>query len=137
MVQTGLLELVGRGDPDWAGDSATRQSVTGYHGDVQNVTMCNRSLQQTAISLSSCEAELFAASARAGELVGLAELFLELHYNVSVSRDGLRLSAAQGTGWTQTYRNTLLCKTLVEVFVDASAPAPCRSTNCSKANYFD
>ena len=84
MVQTGLLELIGRGDSDWAGDSATRQSVTGYHCDVQNVTMCNRSLKQTAISLSSCEAEFYAASACAGELLGLAELFKELHYKVSV-----------------------------------------------------
>ena len=84
MVQTGLLELVGRSDSDWAGDSATRQSVTGYHCDVQNVTMCNRSLKQTAISLSSCEAEFYAASACAGELLGLAELFEELYCKVSV-----------------------------------------------------
>ena len=84
MVQTGLLELVGRSDSDWAGDSATRQSVTGYHCDVQNVTMCNRSLKQTATSLSSCEAEFYAASACAGEFLGFAELFLELHHKVSV-----------------------------------------------------
>ena len=84
MVQTGLVELFGRTDSDWAGDSATRQSVTGYHCDVQNVTMCNRSLKQTAISLSACEAEFYAASACAGELLGLAELFKELHYKVSV-----------------------------------------------------
>ena len=80
MVQTGSLELVGRGDSDWASDSATRQSVTGCHCDGQNVTMCNRSLKQTAISLSSCEAEFYAASACAGELLGLAELFKELHF---------------------------------------------------------
>ena len=50
MVQTSLLELVGRGDSDSAGDSATRQSVTGYHCDVQNVDVqpkseadCNQS----------------------------------------------------------------------------------------------
>ena len=84
MVQTGLLELVGRSDSDWAGDSATRQSVTGYHCDAQNVTVCNRSLKQTAISLSSCEAEFCAASACAGELLGLAELFKDLHYKFSV-----------------------------------------------------
>ena len=52
MVQTSLLELVGRSDSDWASDSATRQSVTGYHCDVQSVSMCNRSLKQTAISVS-------------------------------------------------------------------------------------
>ena len=84
MVQTGLLELAGRSDSDRAGDSATRQSVTGYHCDVQKVTLCNRSLKQTAISLSSCEAEFYAASACAGELLGLAELFKELYYKVSV-----------------------------------------------------
>ena len=46
--------------------------------------MGNRSLKQTANSLSSCEAEFYAASACAGELQGLAELFKELHYKVSV-----------------------------------------------------
>ena len=82
--RTGLLELVGRSDSDWADDSATRQSVTGYQCDVQNVTMCNQSLKQSAISLSSCETEFYAASACGGALLGLAELFKELHYNVSV-----------------------------------------------------
>ena len=42
-------------DSDWAVE-LLRQSVTGYPHDVQNVTMRNRSLRQTAISLSSCEA---------------------------------------------------------------------------------
>ena len=63
MVQKGLLEIVGHSDSDWAGDSATRQSVTGYHCKIKGVAMCNRSLKQTAISLSSCEAEFYAASA--------------------------------------------------------------------------
>ena len=67
MVQKGLLELDSRNDSE-------RQSVMVYHCDAQNVTMCNRSLKQTAISLSSCEAEFYAASACAGELLGLAEL---------------------------------------------------------------
>ena len=79
MVQKGSLELFSRCDSDWAGDSATRQSVTVYHCDVQNVTKCNRSLKLTVISLSSCEAEFHAASACAGELLGLAEIFKELH----------------------------------------------------------
>ena len=83
-VQKGLLDFVCRGDSDGAGDSPTRQSVTGYHCNAQGVTMCNRSLKQIAISLSSCEAEFCVASACGGELLGLAELFKELHYNVSV-----------------------------------------------------
>ena len=45
--------------------------------------MHNRSQNQTAISLSSCEAEI-SASASARELPGLAELLKELHHNVSV-----------------------------------------------------
>ena len=46
--------------------------------------MFNRSLKQTAISLSSCEAEFCASSAGAGELYGLAELFEEYRHTVSV-----------------------------------------------------
>ena len=108
----GLLELVGRIDSDWAGDSATRQSVTGYHCNVQGVTMCNRSLKQTAISPSSCEAEFYVSSACAGELLGLADLFKELHHNLPVSsRDGFRSatthSTAQRTRRTQAYRKTM------------------------------
>ena len=76
MVQKGLLELVGRSDSDWAGDSATRQSVTGYHCDVQNVTMCDRSLKQKSVSVHA--KQFFAACACVGELLGLAELFQEL-----------------------------------------------------------
>ena len=79
-VQNGMIELVGRSVSDWAGHSATRQSGTGYHCNVQGVMYCNSSLKQTAICLSSCEAEFYAASVSAGELVGLAELFAELHY---------------------------------------------------------
>ena len=84
MVQKCLLELVGRSDSDWAGDSATRRSVPGYQCNVQGVTMCNRSLKQTAISLSSCEAAFYAVTACVGELLGLAELFKDLHHKVSV-----------------------------------------------------
>ena len=91
--------------------------VTGHHCDVQNVTKCNRSLKQTAISLSSCEAELHAASACAGTLLGLADLLLQgtSPQRFSSSRDGFRLgkalSTAQRTRRTQTYRNTMLCNT--------------------------
>ena len=67
-----MIELVGRGDSDWARDSATRRSVTGYQCNVHGVPRWNRSLKQTAISLSCCAAEFYSASACAGELLGLA-----------------------------------------------------------------
>ena len=91
MVQKGSLEPVSRGDSDWADDSATCRSVAGYHCDVQNVAMFNRSLKQTAISLTSCEAEFYAANACAGELLGLAELFKELHVRLEMDSDSARL----------------------------------------------
>ena len=82
MDQKGLLELVGRGDSDWAGDSARRQSVHGISlRCAATWTLCNRSLKQTAISFSPREAEFYVASACAGELAGL---FKELDYDVSV-----------------------------------------------------
>ena len=77
MVQTGLLEFVGRGVVTQIGP-AIRQHARVLRDFIvmfRNVTMCNRSLKQTAISFSSCEAEFYAASACAGELLGLAELF--------------------------------------------------------------
>ena len=119
MVHKGLLELIGCSDPDKAGDSATRQSVTGYHCDVQNVTRCDRSLKQTAICLSSCEAEFYAASACAGELLGLAELFKELHYNVSVrlemeSDSARHILQSRGPGGLKPHRNAMLGNTTVD-----------------------
>ena len=46
--------------------------------------LCNRSLKQRAINLSSCDAEFHTASACAGELLVLAELVKEFHCKVSV-----------------------------------------------------
>ena len=40
-------------DSDWAIDSATSQSVTGYHCDVQDVTMCNTDGDQSQFMRSS------------------------------------------------------------------------------------
>ena len=80
MVQTGLVELVGRSDSVWAGAECHGISLRcTERNNVQpkSETDCN-------ISLSSCEAEFYAASACAVELLGLAELFKELHYKVSV-----------------------------------------------------
>ena len=99
MVQKGLLELVSRGESDWAGDSATRQSVTGYHCNVQGVTMCNLSLLR-----SQCLRRRTSGTCRTLQGTALQRF--------SSSRDGLRFgkthSTAQGTRRTQTYRNAML-----------------------------
>ena len=83
-VRKRMIEPNGRSDSDWAGDSSTRQSVTSNNCNLQGVMLSNRSLNQTAISPSSCEAEHYAAGACAVELLGLAELFKELYHKVSV-----------------------------------------------------
>ena len=81
MVQKGLLEVVTQIGP------AIRQHAgilrDRYHCDVQNVTMCNRSLKQTAISLSSCLRRRTFGTRRT-----LQETSLQ---RFSSSRDGFRL----------------------------------------------
>ena len=58
--------------------------LQGYHRNAQRLMLCSKSLKQTAISLNSCEPEFYATNACARELLGLAELFKELHYKVSI-----------------------------------------------------
>ena len=62
-----MIELVGRSDSDGARHSSTRQSATGNQCNAQGVLLCDKGLKQTATSLSSCEAEFYAASACARE----------------------------------------------------------------------
>ena len=84
MMRENTIELVCRSDVDSAGDSATRQSITGFHCNLQGVVICNRSLKQTVISLNSSETEFYFASACEAKLLGLAELFKQLHHTVSM-----------------------------------------------------
>ena len=132
IVQKGLLGIVGRSNSDWAGDTATRQSVTGYHCNVQNVTMCNRSLKQT-ISLSSCEAEFYAASFLRRRIVGTRRTLQGTSLQrVSSYRGGLRLgkthSTAQGIGRTQAHRDTMLGNTTL----NTSKTSICKSSGHEK-----
>ena len=90
-ARKGMIELVGQSDSQ-VRDSSTRQSVTGCHCNVQGVTMCNRSLKQTAISLSSFEAEFYAAR-REGELLGIASRELQLRTMMLASAEA-ELTAA-------------------------------------------
>jgi hypothetical protein len=49
-------------DSDWAGDSETRISVTGFILYLMNVPLCLRSKSQKGVTLSSSEAEYVAMS---------------------------------------------------------------------------
>ena len=113
MVQTGLLELVGRSDSDWAGDSATRQSVAGYRDDVQpkSETVCNQTqFMRSRVLRSQCLRRRIVGIRRTLQGTALQRF--------SSSRDGFRFgtthSTAQETRWTLACRNTMLGNTTVD-----------------------
>ena len=78
-------------DSDWAGDSATRKSVTGYVLFVMGCPVMWKSRQQTSVGLSSSEAELYACVDAVKEVKFLTQLMesvgLEVEYPVSVQVD--------------------------------------------------
>ena len=78
-----LLELVGRIDSDWAGDSATRQSVTEI-----SFQCAGRDDVQKKCEADSNQSQFMRGRVLrfqcAGELLGLADLFKELHHNLPV-----------------------------------------------------
>ena len=129
MVRKGLLELVGRSGSDWAGGSATRQSVTGYHCDVQNVTMCNRSLKQDSDQFQFMRSRVLRSQCLRWRIVWTRRTFQGTSLRrFSSSRDGFRLdtthSTAQRTRRTQAHRNTMLgCAT-----VDTRETSVCKSS---------
>ena len=118
MVQKGLLELVGRSDSDLAGDSAKRQSVTGYHcnsarcDDVQPKSDAdsNQSHFMRSGVLRKCLRRRTSGTRRTLQGTALQRF--------SSSRDGFRFgtthSTAQTTKRTQAYRNTMLGNTTVD-----------------------
>jgi hypothetical protein len=55
-------------DSDWAGDSETRISVTGFMVYIQNVPICWRSKAQKGVTLSSSKAEYVALSEAVKEI---------------------------------------------------------------------
>ena len=82
-------------DSDWAGDRRTRKSTSGgciWRGAHWIKAWCRG---QSAISLSSGEAELYAAVQCASEGMGVKTLLRELGHEVSLSM-GVDASAAVG-----------------------------------------
>ena len=107
MVQQCLQELVGRSDSDWAGDPATRQSVTGHH--MSEADSNQSQFMRSRVLRSQCLRRRIVGTRRT--LQGTSQRF-------SSSRDGFRLgkthSAAQRSRWTQTHRDTMLVNTAVD-----------------------
>ena len=90
------LNFVGRTDSDWARDSATRQCVAGYHCNVAGVTMCNRSLKQTAIILSFVRSRVLRSQCLPMRTSGVSPETLQRTslQRFSSSRDGFRFDTS-------------------------------------------
>jgi hypothetical protein len=65
-------------DSDWAGDSETRISVTGFILYLMNVPVCWRSKSQKGATLSSTEAEYVAMSEAVKEVKFIYSYFVIL-----------------------------------------------------------
>ncbi|XP_055605091.1 uncharacterized protein LOC129753315 [Uranotaenia lowii] len=70
--------LIGSTDADWAGDTATRRSTTGFVFHYAGGAVSWASRRQSCVTLSSMEAEYVALSEACQELVWLLELLKDL-----------------------------------------------------------
>jgi hypothetical protein len=65
-------------DADWAGDKTDRKSITGWIAKVNGDPVSWASKKQSVVSLSTCEAELYAEAAAVQELLWLRGLLKEI-----------------------------------------------------------
>jgi hypothetical protein len=79
LVYEGSLEsLVGYTDSDWAGDTDTRRSTAGYVFNLGSGAISWQSKRQSAVALSSCEAEYMGQTQATREAIWLRRLLQEL-----------------------------------------------------------
>ena len=74
----GNLKVIGYVDSDWAGDSVTRKSTTGFIFMLAGAAISWSSKKQTVVALSSTEAEYMAACTATQEAVYLRTLMKDL-----------------------------------------------------------
>jgi len=74
LSSNGMFEVILFSDSDWAGDTGTRKSVTGYCIFFQGCPISWKSKGQTSVTLSSSEAELMALSEATKEIRFMYEL---------------------------------------------------------------
>jgi hypothetical protein len=71
-------------ESDWAGDSETRISVTGFISYLMNIPVCWRSKSQKGVTLSSSEAEYVALSKAVKEFKFIYYLFCDISIEVKL-----------------------------------------------------
>jgi len=98
------LQLQGYADADWGGDPDTRKSTSGFVAVYGGNTVTWFSKKQTCVALSTMEAEYYAASAGAQELVnliGVTSVFSE-----SESKACLKVDNASAVALIKTFQNS-------------------------------
>ena len=76
-----LSDLIGYTDSDWAGDSATRRSTSGYVFNVGSAAISWSSKRQATVALSTCEAEYIGQTQATKEAIWLRSLLTSLRPN--------------------------------------------------------
>jgi len=79
-----LFELTGDSDSDWAGDTDTRHSVTGYCIFYQGCLVGWKSKAQSSVALSSSKAEMMALSEATKEIRFIHELLTSMGIKVKL-----------------------------------------------------
>ena len=101
-----VWNLVVYSDSDWAGDKQTRRSVSGFVMLLCGVPIMWRSKQQKAVTLSSTEAEYYAASEAVKEILFVAQVLLDLgipvHTPIQVKVDNIGAIFMSGNASSST-----------------------------------
>jgi hypothetical protein len=82
-TRTMVIDISAYADADWANDPVDRKSVTGWFARFNGDVVSWASKKQSLVALSTCEAELYAASAAAQEILWLRGLAGELGFKVA------------------------------------------------------
>ena len=73
-----LSDLIGYTDSDWAGDTATRRSTSGYVFNIGSAAISWSSKRQATVALSTCEAEYIGQTQATKEAIWLRSLLTSL-----------------------------------------------------------
>jgi hypothetical protein len=87
--EKGKATITGYADADWAGDTVTRRSTSGFVFMLCSAAISWRTKLQASVALSTCEAELMALAASVQEAIWLRRLTTDLH--LESARDPMTL----------------------------------------------
>ena len=96
--KSGSLDLHGFVDSDYAGDTVDRKSMSGFIVKLGDATCVWGSKKQTAVALSTCEAEYYALTLAAKELIWVGRVLKEVGIK-SLGTSSLRTDNEAAIEW--------------------------------------